>query len=571
MTGDPERYDVIVIGAGFAGITAARDLSEAGRSVLVIEGRDRIGGRTWYKPFPGTEKGVEYGGTWFSTQWMGALRREIERYGIELVDQPAPEHFVWATGGQVRTHAPIPAEELSAVARTVVELQAAMRRTPGGVLLPEEDYSDLDVPVAAWPPFLELPTASRDFVYAWASMYGGCDPADVSVLHYTRMLAEFGDNITALYDGLAQKFAHGTVSLLEAMSAPFHDRIRFGVTVERVVDTGAHVEVQTDGDVLTAERVISTIPINAMHRVTFEPELPETMSAAAAFGHRCMSIKSWARVRGVPNGLFGLAWPAAVQWLSNEYPLGDGTSLVVAFGYDHDEIDAARPVSVAEALRSYAPDVEVLDVDWHDWKTDPFACGAWSIWSPGWVAEGHVQAFDRPHGRIHFAGSDVAHRWMGWIDGAIDSGIEVAAAVHAAIAIDGTPMVVYPAAETSAVSSDWPGVRNRWVTPAPPEYGWTEPPIAIWELEAAGWTDTHPHDEYVLVIEGALHIECDGVSSVIGVGDGAKVKAGRTARYFAPTYARMVGVYGSNPHGDKTEHGECFAIERETNDRRPGE
>jgi monoamine oxidase len=578
MNQQHDHYDVIVIGAGFAGITAARDLIEQGRSVLVVEGRDRLGGRTWYQNYPGTEKGIEYGGTWFSTEWMRSLGREVERYGIQLVDQPMPQHFAWITGGEARAHAPIPPGEFAAAEKAIVALHAAMKRTPGGQLLAHDDYRDLDVPVSEWPPFADLPEATRGFVYAWAAMYGGCDPADVSVLHYTRMLAEFGDNVTALYDGLAQKFAHGTASLLEAMSAPFADRIRFATTVERIVDTGDAVQVHTGAGVLTADRVISTVPVNALHRVAFEPALPAKVTAAAEFGHRCMSIKSWARVRGVPEGLFGLAWPAPAQWVSNEYPLGDGTSLVVAFGYDHDELDAADPASVADALRAYAPEIEVLDVDWHDWEQDPFADGAWSIWSPGWVVEGHATAFDAPHGRVHFAGSDVAHRWMGWIDGAIDSGAEVAGIVGDAL--DGVAatssdepelepeasVVRYPADQIPQVVDGWPGVRSRWVTPEPDPLGWTEPPIAEWSLEGVGWADTHPHDEYVFVLEGELHIESDGTTVVLAKGDAAKVAAGRTAKYFAPEYARMVGVYGSNLSGDPTEYGECFEIERKTHE-----
>ena len=57
-------YEAIVIGGGFGGMTAARDLHDAGRSVLALEARDRLGGRTWYKPFAGSQKTIEFGGTW---------------------------------------------------------------------------------------------------------------------------------------------------------------------------------------------------------------------------------------------------------------------------------------------------------------------------------------------------------------------------------------------------------------------------------------------------------------------------------------------------------------------------
>ena len=58
--------DVVVIGAGFAGVAAARNLTETGRAVVVLEARDRIGGRTWYREIPGTGVMAEYGGMFFS-------------------------------------------------------------------------------------------------------------------------------------------------------------------------------------------------------------------------------------------------------------------------------------------------------------------------------------------------------------------------------------------------------------------------------------------------------------------------------------------------------------------------
>ena len=434
MANQTPEIDVLVIGAGFSGLTAARDLAEQGFRVTVVEGRDRIGGRTWDREYAGSEKSVEIGGTWFSTDWMHALRDEIGRYDIELMDQPAPQHFVWATSAHVRTQAPIPADEFGAAEQALSQLQAAMRRTPDGRLLDDEDYSDLDVPITEWPPFLQLPDASRGLVHAFASMYGGCAPEHVSVLHYTRMMAEFGNSATALYDGLAQKFAHGTRSLAEAIRDDFGGEILLSTRVHSITDHGDSVTVATESGELVAKRVVSTVPINALRRVHFEPELPEAMRAASEVGHSCKSIKSWARCRNVPEGLFGLGWGGPIQWVSNEYPLDDGTTLVCAFGYDPEALDATSVTSVQQALRQYAPDVEVVSVDTHDWAGDEFSDGAWSIWDPKWVVDGHEAAFDEPHGNVHFAGSDVAKSWPGWIDGAIFSGADAASRVHRSLA-----------------------------------------------------------------------------------------------------------------------------------------
>lgn len=112
-----------------------------------------------------------------------------------------------------------------------------------------------------------------------------------------------------------------------------------------------------------------------------------------------------------------------------------------------------------------------------------------------------------------------------------------------------------------AVFPDWPGVRSRWITPPPAEGGWTGGLLAEWELEGAGWEDNHPHEEYAVVVEGELHVECAGIKHVLRPGDCIRVPAGQTGRYSAPLYARMIGVWGPNPVGEPTEHGLCFAVD----------
>ena len=86
-----ERHDVIVVGGGFAGLRAARDLADAGRNVVLLEARDRLGGRTWTRPFAGDGPPVEVGGTWFTPEQV-EVPRELERYGLETrtYDGPAP-------------------------------------------------------------------------------------------------------------------------------------------------------------------------------------------------------------------------------------------------------------------------------------------------------------------------------------------------------------------------------------------------------------------------------------------------------------------------------------------------
>jgi mannose-6-phosphate isomerase-like protein (cupin superfamily) len=89
----------------------------------------------------------------------------------------------------------------------------------------------------------------------------------------------------------------------------------------------------------------------------------------------------------------------------------------------------------------------------------------------------------------------------------------------------------------------------RAIVPAPPE-GWTHVPLGEWELrDGAGFGDCHPHEELNFVLEGLLVVECDGERVEAGPGDVVRVPAGHPAYYSAPTYARMVFIYGANPDG----------------------
>ncbi|MGD9958317.1 cupin domain-containing protein [Nocardioides sp.] len=78
---------------------------------------------------------------------------------------------------------------------------------------------------------------------------------------------------------------------------------------------------------------------------------------------------------------------------------------------------------------------------------------------------------------------------------------------------------------------------------------WTRPVIMEWELTGAQWTDRHPHDEFNVVLEGELHVECDGETVVARPGDMVRVLAHSQGRYFAPGHARMLAIYDHNPDG----------------------
>ncbi len=126
--------------------------------------------------------------------------------------------------------------------------------------------------------------------------------------------------------------------------------------------------------------------------------------------------------------------------------------------------------------------------------------------------------------------------------------------------VPGDPVVVR-ADPLAVVSPEWPRMRSRFIQKNGD--AWDHYQLSEWELERAGWTDTHPHDETNIVIEGELYVESGGETVIARPGDTVVVKAGQTGSYWAPVYARMIGVYGPNPEGAESDYVRYWDIETE--------
>lgn len=433
-----QTVDVVVVGGGFAGVVAARDLSQRGQSVLLVEGRDRLGGRTWYRKFEGYDQDVEIGGTWLAPLRQKHVMAELERYGISTFLSPEAEEFRWALAGKLRRESfPIPAEEWPEVERAMAKILSDAGRIklyddPWGT----QALEDLDIPFDEYVRQMNLPQITAEFILAWPTFYFGAYPDKLSALHVLALVAAFG-SITGWFTELADKISGGTKALIEAIIQDSEAEVWLNSPVKAINDTGESVQVTLrDGTEISAGSVVMTAPINTWSAIEFAPPLGGAHAAMAQEKQKGESVKTWVLLKGVEKNIFAVGWDSKFKWLQSEYTTEDGT-YVCTFASAEKDLDPSNFAEVEAAVHEILPEAEVVAIDAHDWNKDEFSAGTWMAYGPGQISK-HSAGMQEPHGRIVFANSDLANGWVGWIDGAIESGAAAASRVANVTAVEAT-------------------------------------------------------------------------------------------------------------------------------------
>jgi monoamine oxidase len=426
-----ETYDVVVIGAGFAGLVAARDLTEQGKRVLIVEARDRIGGRTWYRPFADTGFSIELGGNWVDPDGNEALMAEVARYGVALSTSPQPENRVSLLDG-VRSHAPCPisAEDEVALQTVVDDVALHVKRIDSTQPLDRQNVADLDVPLDTYLDGFALSTTLRRLIGAWIRENTGCVESQISALHLMSWIPDLGNDPRSLGHTPSHRFTSGTIDILQRILDDSGAELRLSTPVAAVTQTADEVEVRTaGGDVVRARGAVIALPLNCVADVDFSPPLSDEKTAGCAMGQSGAAKKLWALVTDLPPKLLGVGCiDEPIDVFFTDFPAdetGLDGDLVVGFSTQERPLDMLDRDDMESAFQRYVPDARVLKVDGHDWLADPYAKGTWCA-SPAGLLSSYATALEATEGRLVFAGSDIAHAFRGWMEGAVRSGATAA-------------------------------------------------------------------------------------------------------------------------------------------------
>jgi monoamine oxidase len=458
MATDRIETEVCVVGAGYAGLTAARRLTEAGRDVVVLEARDRVGGRVWTRHTSGGVP-IDMGGTFLSPEHDRALALAAE-VGASLFPTNVVGDTVLATGGKVQRYATDKTPRINPLAlasfgQAMARLDAMARRVPLDAPWDAPRAPAWDATSAAkWLSRRNVPTrAARELMEATLRALFCCDLAEVSLLNVLFLLRSGGGLLRFMsIEGGYQHFQMrgGMQTVAERVAGELGDRVRLTSPVELIAQRDGGVEVTSPSVAVSARRVVVTLPPALAGHVRYDPPLPADKTLLLhqlPAGTEVKAVVVYDDPFWRHDGLCGASValddeyevtldttpPDSHAGVLALYAAGPKARRLASMSAE-ERSNVAVETLVRRFGRAAATPVEVDQVNWveQEWTR---GCSM-AHFGTGTLTQ-YGRELRRPVGRIHFAGTETATVSHGAIDGAVRSGERAAAEVLAELGVVG--------------------------------------------------------------------------------------------------------------------------------------
>jgi monoamine oxidase len=431
---------VIVIGAGFSGLSAAYELSRAGYEVTAVEARNRVGGRVVsfgdLVPGKNVEGGAELIGSNHPTWVAYADRFKLSFLDVTEEDLEAPIIL----GGKRLSEDESEAlwEELSKATNTMNAEAARVTDADRPWTTPNAEALDRRT-LASWIQGLQASTSCKAAVDAMMASDAGVRTEWQSYLGNLAMVKGHGlekywtDSEVYRCRGGNQQLARRLVSEIGEkrvlLSTP--------VVAVSVDDRLARVRL-ANGQTLEAEDAILTVPPSVWNKIAFDPVLPATLAPQMGANVKCLIAlqdRFWRREELAPDTLSD--GPINQTWEGTDGQPGAGAALVAFSGGPSADVCRAWPAQTTLKLESYLAELSKVYKGirpayvrgrFMDWPSDVWAKASYSFPAPGQVTSMGPTIW-RDSSRLRFAGEYTSYAFMGYMEGALHSGALVARAI----------------------------------------------------------------------------------------------------------------------------------------------
>lgn len=425
LQGTDARYDAVVIGAGFAGVTAAREFASAGMRTALIEARDRLGGRTWTTQFEGRQ--VELGGAW--VHWRQPhVWSELTRYGI-AIERDEWKYDAALFGTNARRHSPHSAfEQVRRVFDRYVGDYASVLPRPYDPLFAGTEVASVDEH-SMQDRLTDLALSDEDQNWVSGLLYeiAGSPLDSAGLLPVLRWLALCDWNSDGWYETNVFRPAGGTRAILDAMLRDARVEVFLSSPIKSIdYDEEAVIVRSRNGATLRSRVGVVAVPVNVWPDIQFDPPLPDAFACLGRAGvGKPHQDKVWIAVEGNVGRVFAQLprdVPLNFFWTHDYF----GSRQVMVGINSNPDLDVYDSNAVTKTIRQHVPEVEsVTAVLGQSWSRDEFSKGGNGVHRPRQISR-FLAEVQRPVGRLSFATADIASGWFGYIDGAIEMGLRAA-------------------------------------------------------------------------------------------------------------------------------------------------
>ncbi len=442
----PEGVDVVVVGGGISGLTAARKLRSRGAKVLVVEARDRVGGRVLNHHLHAG--GVIEAGGAFVGPTQDRILRLADELGVKTFKEYAEGDNVYVKNGQRSTYTgTVPPDPSILVDAALLQHRINNMASQIDVAAPWSHPQAAEWDAITVKDFVEQQTLSADtdsLLKCYFQPSWGSDAGNVSMLFFAWFIATAGneDNVGTFERssgtaGAAQdsRFKLGSQTVPIRMARELGDRVALRAPVRRIVQRDGWAHVHTDRGTVRAKRVIVACPPPLVLDIDWAPQLPARrrhLLSNMPMGHlmKCDAVYETPFWREAGLSGSGLSHTGAARAVFDNTPASGGPGVLLAFvggstwkTYGRLPL-AQRRRAVLEGFAAMFGDQALHPIEYteHDWTLVPWTTGGpIALPRPGLITS-HGSEIRKPFGRVHWAGTETSTYWSGFMDGAVRAG-----------------------------------------------------------------------------------------------------------------------------------------------------